>query len=224
MPVAAIIGALPAEHRGLGFLGMVLNNHVTPIDQLALVRATIEYYRNGDLQRPLKKLFKVGLPIAVEDLARYEPPPGAPVQDDVATHCVLVQGRNTHWLVPPGRQITRTRYSGFLPEGVASGTVHYAVVHLHNYGTRLRLTDLTSGKMLWETRVEYEPSRVQIERIPVYSSVEGFRIYADHTYEVEAHYENTSDVDVDAMALIDLYYHPDGDITITYLEPPAPPV
>ena len=51
----------------------------------------------------------------------------------------------------------------------------------------------------------------QIAHIPAYSSREGFRIHPDHEYEMEAFYDNTSQVDVDAMAVIYLYFNPLGD-------------
>ncbi len=44
-----------------------------------------------------------------------------------------------------------------------------------------------------------------------YSSVEGFRVYPDHEYEMEAFYDNTTQHDVDAMAVIYLYFNPLGD-------------
>ena len=101
------------------------------------------------------------------------------------------------------------RWVDFLP---VDSTVHYAVVHLHNYGVYLRLTDVTEGKVLWETRVINTPDRVQNQKIPVYSDVDGFRMFKDHEYEIEAHYDNTTDHDIDAMASLYLYYHPDGNV------------
>jgi len=68
--------------------------------------------------------------------------------------------------------------------------------------------------------VVYEPERVQIATIPVYSSGEGFRVFPDHEYELEIGYDDTSDAPVDAMGDIDLYYHPSGDESITYPVPP----
>lgn len=218
MPVSSIVGALPADRRGVGFVGMVLNNHIQPIDELAVVRATIEYWRNEDLQSPPRKLFKVGLPVGAEDAVHYTPPANGTAGDDPAAHCSLVQDRNTHWLVPPGELRTETRYSGVVP---VDATVHYAVVHLHNYGVWLRLTDKTTGQVLWQTDVAYEPDRVQIKKIPVYSSTEGFPLYKDHEYEVAALYRNTTDREVDAMALLDLYYNPQGNVDITYPDGPG---
>jgi len=46
-------------------------------------------------------------------------------------------------------------------------------------------------------------------------------MYKDHTYRVDAYYDNTTDHDVDAMALVDLYYNPEGNVDITYPTGPA---
>ena len=215
MTVSQILNGVAPMQRQATFLGMVLNNHVPDIDRTAKVRATIEYWKDDDPGRPpLTKLYKTGLTMEVEDLAEYQAPAAAPASADVATHCVLVEkGRNAHWMVPPGKQVTRKRYQRFL---AVDGTVHYAVVHLHNHARYLRLTDTTTGERLWQTDVVYEPARVQIAEIPVFASVEGFPIYRDHVYEIEALYDNTTDHDVDAMAQIDLYFHPKGNVSITY--------
>lgn len=212
MPVKQLLRSLPEERRQVSFLGMVLNNHQLNIDRLVRIRATVEYYTDDDVGSPprLRKLYKAGFPVTVQDLEAYTPAEGQE-NDDVTTHCVLVDEYKGHWIVPPGRQITRKTYDRIVP---VESTVHYAIVHLHNYGSRLRFTDRTTGEMLWETEVRYEKDRKQIQEIPVYSSVDGFKVYPDHTYEVEALYENTSGHDVDAMATIDLYFHPLTDLDL----------
>ncbi len=85
----------------------------------------------------------------------------------------------------------------------------------------MRLTDVTTGEELWRTEVVYEADRRQIRSIPVYSSTTGFPIYRDHVYEIEAFYDNTSGETVDAMAMMNLYYHPVGDVDIAYPESPS---
>jgi hypothetical protein len=213
MPVSQILQMFPEDARSLSMLGMVLNNHEQNIDRHARVRTTIEYLTEDDLagKQPPKALYKAGLPVTVEDLATHTAIEPAP-EEDVSTHCVLVDGLKSHWLVPPGPQITRRRHTGIVP---VESTVHYAVVHLHNYAKYLRLTDVTTGKLLWQTDVVYEPDRVQIEEIPKYSSAEGFTVYPDHVYEVEAYYENTAGQDVDAMAGVELFFHPKGKVPTT---------
>ena len=226
MPVSQIVGGQPEPHRALTFLGMVLNNHEKEIDRQARIDATLEYFRDedfGDAPRP-KKLYMTSLLMEVENLEEYKPGPDEPpISDDVTTHCALVEqplgGKlKLHWMVPPGEQRTRKRYEGFLP---IDGTVHFAWAHLHNYGVYMRLTDLTDDKVLFQANVQNEPDRDQIANISQYSSPEGFPIYKDHVYEIEALYNNTTDSDVDAMAMMVLYYNPKGDREITYKPQPT---
>jgi hypothetical protein len=116
-------------------------------------------------------------------------------------------------MVPPGLQKTRKLDQDFVP---IDGTVHFAWAHLHNHGVYMRLTDVTDGKVVFQADVENEADRDQIANITYYSSDEGFPLYKDHVYEIEALYNNTTDHDVDAMAMMVLYYNPKGDVGITY--------
>ena len=215
MPVMNIISGLPEERRLLTFLGMVLNNHESDIDRTARVRATIEFYREADLgpNPPLRKIYKAGLPMTVKGLDSYDPSSVSDTTDDVATHCVLVDGLKSHWLVPPGQQTTRRQFDSIVP---VESTVHLIITHLHNGSDYLRLTDLTTGETLFQTDVIYEENRKQIATIPVYSSSEGFKVYPDHTYQIEASYSNETDQDIDAMAVMDLYYNPKGNLDIIF--------
>ena len=132
--------------------------------------------------------------------------------------CGLVAGLKEHWYVPPGRQITRRRLTNIVP---SDATVHYALVHLHNYGMYMRLTDVTEDKVLWQTDAVYEAGRSQIAKIPAYSSAAGFPVYKDHEYEIETVYDNTTDRPVDAMAMMYLFWHPPGNEDATYTSPPG---
>jgi hypothetical protein len=211
VPVNQILAGLPAESRTVGFLGMVLNNHFPTIDRQARIRATVEYLRDEDLgsSPPPKKLYPFHLSMKVNDLALYQPPEDGPQpHEDVTTHCALVDGQETHWFVPPGKQLTRGPAGGMVP---LESTIHHISAHLHNHGEYIRLTDLTDGKILWQVDVEYEKDRRQILNIPVYSSTEGFPVYPDHDYQMEVFYNNTSDADVDAMAILYMYFNPKGD-------------
>ena len=185
----------------MAFLGMLLNNHEPAINRFGKVRATVEYQTQEEVGDPpsLRKLYIVGASISVEDLEAYTPPEGSEVSDDVTTHCVLVEGLTNHWMVPPGTQKTRTRFDDLV---AVDSTVHYVAVHMHNHGRYMRMTDVSTGEVLWQSDVEYEKCRVQIKKIPFYSSAEGFPMYANHEYEFEALYDNTTDHDVDAMAMI----------------------
>jgi len=213
VPLKRILAGMPEQWRGVHLFGMVLNNHHPGLRKDVKVRLTVEYqsFAEGAVSADLKKLYKQGLTMT------YEPEPG-----ETAGHppgCgLVVEGRTEHWYVPPGRQVTRRRFSNIVS---LDARVHHAVVHLHNYGRSMRLTDLTAGKVLWETNAIYEPDRVQIAQIPAYSSVDGFPVYASHEYEIEAVYDNTTDKPVDAMAMMYLFWHPPGNEDLTY--PAGPP-
>jgi hypothetical protein len=66
--------------------------------------------------------------------------------------------------------------------------------HLHDYATKLRLMDVTSGRTIWETgpeenadgRVTGVPSKTFLLRL-------GKKIYADHVYRIEVEYDNPMD-------------------------------
>jgi hypothetical protein len=224
MPISHIVKGQPEKYRGLTFLGMVLNNHEAEINKQTKVISRIEYFKDedfGDRPRP-KKLYMTSLLMEVEDLEAYVPGPDEPpISEDVTTHCALVEqplgGKlKLHWMVPPGVQKTRKRYKSFLP---IDGTVHFAWAHLHNYGVYMRLTDVTEGKVVFQADVQSEPDRDQIQHITYYSDEKGFPIYKDHEYEIEALYNNTTDEDVDAMAMMVLYYNPQGNRGVQYRPP-----
>jgi hypothetical protein len=204
-----ILDALPDRLSRLELLGMVLNNYEPEIDRHARVRATIEYLTEEDLDfQPLRRLYSLHVVMEVQDLRQYQPPEGTN-PDDPATHCNLVSEANDHWYVPPGPQKTVRRFDRMSLPGPA--TVHYISTHMHNHGEWVRLTDLTTGERLWQADVTHHPDRRQIVDISVYSSAEGFRVYPDHAYELEAFYDNTTDHDVDAMAAMYMYFNPEGN-------------
>lgn len=221
MPVSAIIRSQPKEQQVLTFLGMVLNNYESEINKQAKVRTTLEYFDDadfGDGPRP-RKLYMTSMLMEVENLEAYKPGKDEPpISEDVTTHCALVEqplgGKlKLHWMVPPGPQKTRKLDRNIVP---IDGTVHYAWAHMHNHGVYMRLTDVTEGKVVFQANAQHEPDRPQISHISHYASEEGFPIYKDHVYEIEALYNNTSDEAVDAMAMMVLYYNPDGDRAIKY--------
>ena len=211
VPVSQILSGLPAGSRSVRFFGMVLNNNFPTIDRQARIRATVEYLRDEDLgsSPPPKRLYPFHVAMHVDDLALYQPPEDEPQpHEDVTTHCALVAGQETHWYVSPGPQLTRRPVRGLVP---VEATIHHIAAHVHNHGEYIRLTDVTEGKVLWQADVEYEKDRRQILNIPVYSSAEGFPVYPHHEYQIEAFYNNTTDADVDAMAILYLYFHPKDD-------------
>lgn len=205
LPLREMVESLGDAKRPLTLLGMVLNNHEANIHRWAKIRTTIEFLSAADAAG-FKKLWRMELPMAVEGVERFEVPVRAEEDDDLATQCCLVAGMNTHWIVPPGSQRTRNPCS--FP---FDSTIHFAAVHLHNHGVYMRLTDLTTGEVVWQADVVNEPDRVQIAEIKTYSSAEGLRVHAAHDYEIEACYKNATDRDIDAMAMMYLYLAKSAD-------------
>jgi hypothetical protein len=111
-----------------------------------------------------------------------------------------------HWVVPPGRHEYRQVISEGLRIPYERTTVHVVTHHLHPYGESLELRDVTDGVTLVKAHARKFDDRVGLAEVSYYSDAEGFEVYADHRYELIAVYDNTTDHDVDAMALVYLYF------------------
>lgn len=232
LPIEETINELEAPWNEISMLGMVLNNHGIEHEREVKLRFTVDYVPAGDY--PVQKLYKASVPVVpnlehqAEESAGWERGDTLVLQGEQLEPVDLPEttmGKPGHWMVPPGKQVIRQRYRSLI--GIPT-RVHYGIVHMHNHGASMKLTDLTDEEVLWETELQYEGDgdRVQIVDIPVYSSEEGFLLYPDHEYEVESVYDNTSSEPVDAMAVMYLYHHPLNDEHISYpipKTPPAPP-
>jgi hypothetical protein len=220
LPLTQIMRGVPQAWRGVFLMGMVLNNHDEEIDRDVLVRTTIDYM-NFDEDGPpasLKKLYKEDLAMMIEpDPDQVSEHAGHENMDHGQQDGDIVEGMAVHWIVAPGEQVTKRKFTNIVQ---VDGRVHFGVVHLHNYGVYMKLTDLETGEELWRTDAIYEDGRDQITEIPPYSSAEGFPVFAGREYEIEALYNNTTDEAVDAMAMMYIFFHPEGNQNITYPEPP----
>ncbi len=67
--------------------------------------------------------------------------------------------------------------------------------------------DLTEKKTLFKSFTRNTPSRIGLDHVDHYSSVEGIRFDRDHEYELVSVYNNTSGEPQDAMAVMFLYHH-----------------
>jgi hypothetical protein len=117
---------------------------------------------------------------------------------------VFGQKFTAHWIVEPGEEVNVTNVTKFLnlPYDTA---VHYIAVHLHPYGERLLLKDITSDTVIFDAKARQSTTRVGLEGVDHLSSVEGVRLYKDHQYELTSWYQNTSEADVDSMAVMYMY-------------------
>ncbi len=231
LPIEEIVNDLEAPWNEISMLGMVLNNHGAPQDLSVKLRFTIDYVEPGDYgDAEIRKLHIASIPV-VPNLEHEAEESGSWERGDT----IVLSGENLepvglpettmgkpgHWMVPPGNQVIRQRYRNLI--GINT-RVHYGLVHMHNHGVSMKLTDLTDDIVLWETTLEYEDSeRVQISKIVPYSSAEGFLMYPDHEYEIESVYRNTTSEPVDAMAVMYLYHHPPNGEHVSYPIPQTPP-
>ena len=120
---------------------------------------------------------------------------------------LTVGGSNTYD-VPPGKSEKAHEFT--LPVG---GRLLGVGGHLHDYGVRVRLQDVESGKVLAEVRAtrdsEGKVSKVSRKLFGV--TGEGLKLKANHRYRVVAEYENTTGKTLvrGAMAHMSGLYAPD---------------
>jgi len=111
-----------------------------------------------------------------------------------------------HWMVPPGRHSFSYRPDKGLKMPFPKASIHVLTGHMHAYGESIELRDLTTGESLFVNRAKGFDDAIGIEFMTHYSSQDGFLVHRDHKYEILATYNNTSSSDIDAMAVIYLYY------------------
>lgn len=109
-----------------------------------------------------------------------------------------------HWIVPPGREVNYTNVTRMMNIPFNT-TIHYISVHAHPFAESLELKDLTTGESLFKSEVLNSKNKIGIDQAAIFSSVEGIPVYKDHEYQLISIYNNTSDTDQDAMAVMYLY-------------------
>lgn len=139
----------------------------------------------------------------------------------------LGQQFTAHWVVPPGREVNVTNVTRFLNLPYDT-TVHYIAVHLHPFAQSLTLKDLTADQVVFDAKVHGTPGKIGIDDIDHFESVAGLPLYKDHQYELTSVYDNTTDHDVDSMAVMYMYLkdkkfeRPDLTVVTEKKEKPAP--
>jgi hypothetical protein len=83
--------------------------------------------------------------------------------------------------------------------------VHYVGVHVHPFAKQITLRNITTGEEVFTSRITPLEGRIGISKVTDFSSSRGLRLDADHHYELIADYDNPTDHDVDAMAVLFLY-------------------
>lgn len=181
----------------LAFETNLLNLNSEGDDSQIRFKAHVEFYRDRDLQNPVKPLFQRRLLSFVR-------------QSDRASYM---------WMVPPGHHVYRSNVSHqmLLPFDTMA---HYIFSHVHASCQSIELRDLTTGETVFKSMVTNYTDKIGIVHLDHYSSEKGTPIYKDHDYEIISVYNNTSTADQRAMALFYIYLW-DKDFQYTASADPA---
>jgi len=187
------------------FYGMALNNQPLqkPVD--LKFKVTLSYVNNRDLVQPMKVLRQTGIDIRVP--AQY---PNCDDSNKKNNRCGIFHADETgnsfnfHWLVAPGRHSYWQTMDGntFIPFDT---TAHFIAMHMHPYAESMELIDRTTGETLFKGYARHYPNNQDIESFESFSSEEGIPLYRNHKYETITVYNNITDKDIDAMAILYIY-------------------
>ena len=81
-------------------------------------------------------------------------------------------------------------------------TIHYILAHVHPFCESLELRDLTTGESVVKLEMKQVENQIGLSHTEHFESVEGLPLYKDHGYEMVSIYNNTSDKEQDAMAVM----------------------
>lgn len=170
---------------------------------------SIDYIRNSRRIFPIQPLFRRVIQIVVPrsrgNIEDEQPHAAKPALGPLM-HLMTSDRATAHWMVPPGsdERVTKVTARLNLPFDT---TIHYIHAHLHPYGKFLRLRDLTTGDIVFESTFATNADELSIRKATHFSSSQGKWIYRDHEYQLESVYENPLAGPIDAMAVMYLYFH-----------------
>jgi hypothetical protein len=199
----------------------VLNLNQPDVDRSVRHQVTIRYVRDAEVETPMVPMYQAAVEgfkalgdarfYGVEHEAHTDADmlgPGCSVGQAAIAGDVdedsLGQAFTAHWKVEPGREVNVTNVTRFLNLPYDT-TAHYIAVHLHPFAQSLTLRDRTTGEVVYQAFTRQSEGRVGLEHIDHYEGNDGITLYKDHEYELESVYENTTDADVDSMAVMYLY-------------------
>ena len=194
--------------------------NLNPVEQTRQVqyKTTVRYARDEDAKGRLRPLYQRGIQglkliSGVDGYFGVEP--GDSEGHGESCSIGVLAGKRTisdkqgrdfaaHWVVEPGLEENHTLATEML--GLKQDTTaHYIAVHLHPFAKSLELRDLTMGKSVFKSMATNRVDRVGLEHVEFFSSEEGFPLYKDHEYTLVSTYDNTSDEQQDAMAVMFVY-------------------
>jgi hypothetical protein len=123
---------------------------------------------------------------------------------DGSTALKSVEGLTNHWTVPAGDHIYKMDVTPQLNLPFDT-TIHYATIHVHPFAHGMELRDLTTGETVLRLNSQDWPDRVGVAHVEEFKSITGVPILRSHRYELAVEYDNTSNSNTDAMAILYLY-------------------
>jgi hypothetical protein len=201
----------------LSVTAQVLNHNYRGAPIRVRQKVTVHFIRDRALKKPLVALYQRG----INTLVRLGGPGGAyntEVDDHDMEHMDAEgmaadstpyrdhEGRtfSGHWVVKPGREVRTTPINGWL-DMRQDLKVHYVAVHLHPFAESLQLRDKTTGQTVLASAAENRPERIGLARVDQISLPKGITLHKDHDYELVSAYNNTTDKNRTAMAVMYLY-------------------
>lgn len=121
-----------------------------------------------------------------------------------STALMPAEGLTNHWTVPPGNQVYKMDVTPQLNLPFDT-TIHYATIHVHPFARGMELRDLTTGETILRLNSRDWSDRIGVAHVEEFKSVAGIQILRSHRYELAVEYDNTSNSNTDAMAILYLY-------------------
>jgi hypothetical protein len=194
--------------------------NLNPQEGRPVVRHEVEldFVRDRELAQPLKPLFMkaaMGMRLLRGDHGYYNTDDPDPITEGSACLAGEAAGDRVitdsfgrefvgHWVVPPGRDESRTLVTRWLNLPFDT-TIHYVAIHVHPFAQSLELRDLTTGETVFKSEIRARPDRIGIAHLNSYASDEGLPVFRDHEYELVCVYDNPTDREFDSMAVMLLY-------------------
>lgn len=206
--------------EALSLTTQVLNHNYSDINLEVRHKITIHFERDRNVEIPMQALFMKsanGLVITEDSSGYYNVDPDAAsehVHGEQAIHGIRAGGSIRtdsygqkfagFWVVPPGRQETRTLVTNWMNLPFDTD-VHYIASHVHPFAEYMELRDLSEDASVFRSNVVNSAGKIGVDHVEYYSSTKGYPLYADHEYQLVTMYNNTLDRDQDSMAVMYMY-------------------
>lgn len=210
-------------HDEINLFAQVLNLHHTEGIERVRQKISVEFVRDAALKTPIRPLamhaafvmvaldgqatiFDVADSDATESQKHASCLPGADAVGTLQNVKRDSLGRlfSGHFVVPPGRHVYRTLATKTMGLRYDT-TLHYAAVHLHPFAEWIELRNLTTNESIYKSQAMNIRDGIGLARVEHYSSDVGKPLFRDHEYEIIAMYNNTTDQNQDAMAVMFMY-------------------